>query len=226
MTSAFAGGALVLLLAGAGFGLARMREAPVSRPRLVPPRPTARRTSPAPGPSRRGPALARPRGDEADREPRPRRAPDAADRLGHRAGDDPAVLPRRRRPPHRLERDRPAAGAARARARRRARADDLARARRLAPRWPSAPPTGARRTSPRASRSPSATSPRARGNRLGVLAFGGGEPRILRPRQGRLGLLALLAELRREARATAPARPRWAPRWPAPPRSAASAGSW
>jgi uncharacterized protein (DUF58 family) len=36
-----------------------------------------------------------------------------------------------------------------------------------------------------------------RGNRLGVLAFGGGDPRVLRPRQGRLGLLALLAELRR-----------------------------
>ena len=28
-----------------------------------------------------------------------------------------------------------------------------------------------------------------RGNRLGVVALGGGEPRILRPRQGRLGLL-------------------------------------
>ena len=40
-----------------------------------------------------------------------------------------------------------------------------------------------------------------RGNRLGVLAFGGGEPRIMRPRQGRLGLLALLAELRREPEA-------------------------
>jgi uncharacterized protein (DUF58 family) len=38
-----------------------------------------------------------------------------------------------------------------------------------------------------------------RGNRLGVVAFGGGEPRMLRPRQGRLGLLALLAELRRGA---------------------------
>jgi uncharacterized protein (DUF58 family) len=37
-----------------------------------------------------------------------------------------------------------------------------------------------------------------RGNRLGVLAFGAGEPRIMRPRQGRLGLLALLAELRRD----------------------------
>jgi uncharacterized protein (DUF58 family) len=37
-----------------------------------------------------------------------------------------------------------------------------------------------------------------RGNRLGVLAFGGGEARIMRPRQGRLGLLALLSELRRD----------------------------
>jgi uncharacterized protein (DUF58 family) len=36
-----------------------------------------------------------------------------------------------------------------------------------------------------------------RGNRLGVLAFGDREPRVLRPRQGRLGLLGLLAELRR-----------------------------
>ena len=36
-----------------------------------------------------------------------------------------------------------------------------------------------------------------RGNRLGVLAFGGADPRVLRPRQGRLGLLGLLAELRR-----------------------------
>ena len=37
-----------------------------------------------------------------------------------------------------------------------------------------------------------------RGNRLGVLTFGGGDPRVMRPRQGRLGLLALLAELRRD----------------------------
>jgi len=35
-----------------------------------------------------------------------------------------------------------------------------------------------------------------RGNRLGVVAFGGPEPRVLRPRQGRAGLLGLLAELR------------------------------
>ena len=40
-----------------------------------------------------------------------------------------------------------------------------------------------------------------RGNRLGVVALGGGEPRILRPRQGRLGLLGLLAELRAEPEA-------------------------
>ena len=37
-----------------------------------------------------------------------------------------------------------------------------------------------------------------RGNRLGVLSFGSGPPRVLRPRQGRLGLLGLLAELRQE----------------------------
>jgi uncharacterized protein (DUF58 family) len=40
-----------------------------------------------------------------------------------------------------------------------------------------------------------------RGNRLGVVALRGGEPRILRPRQGRLGLLGLLAELRAEPEA-------------------------
>ncbi len=37
-----------------------------------------------------------------------------------------------------------------------------------------------------------------RGNRLGVVAFGAGEPKLLRPRQGRIGLLGLLAELRQE----------------------------
>jgi uncharacterized protein (DUF58 family) len=37
-----------------------------------------------------------------------------------------------------------------------------------------------------------------RGNRLGVAAFGVGAPKVLRPRQGRLGLLQLLAELRAE----------------------------
>jgi uncharacterized protein (DUF58 family) len=36
-----------------------------------------------------------------------------------------------------------------------------------------------------------------RGNRLGVVAFGGHAPRVIRPRQGRIGLLGLLAELRR-----------------------------
>ena len=37
-----------------------------------------------------------------------------------------------------------------------------------------------------------------RGNRLGVVSFGGGTPKVMRPRQGRLGLLQLLAELRGE----------------------------
>lgn len=38
-----------------------------------------------------------------------------------------------------------------------------------------------------------------RGNRLGVVTFGDGEPRILPPRPGRVGLLGLLAQLRGEA---------------------------
>jgi uncharacterized protein (DUF58 family) len=37
-----------------------------------------------------------------------------------------------------------------------------------------------------------------RGNRLGVMAFGEAQPRVLRPKQGRLGLLGLLAGLRVE----------------------------
>jgi uncharacterized protein (DUF58 family) len=37
-----------------------------------------------------------------------------------------------------------------------------------------------------------------RGNRLGVVSFGAGTPKVMRPRQGRLGLLQLLAELRAE----------------------------
>ncbi len=40
-----------------------------------------------------------------------------------------------------------------------------------------------------------------RGNRLGVVTVGGGDPRVVRPRQGRLGLLALLASLRAEPEA-------------------------
>jgi uncharacterized protein (DUF58 family) len=40
-----------------------------------------------------------------------------------------------------------------------------------------------------------------RGNRLGVVAFGAGAPKVLRPRQGRAGLLQLLAELRAEPEA-------------------------
>jgi uncharacterized protein (DUF58 family) len=46
-----------------------------------------------------------------------------------------------------------------------------------------------------------------RGNRLGVVAFGDGEARVLRPRQGRLGLLGLLAQLRAEPAGDASAPP-------------------
>jgi uncharacterized protein (DUF58 family) len=37
-----------------------------------------------------------------------------------------------------------------------------------------------------------------RGNRIGVATFGGAEPLVLRPRQGRVGLLAVLLAVRRE----------------------------
>jgi uncharacterized protein (DUF58 family) len=40
-----------------------------------------------------------------------------------------------------------------------------------------------------------------RGNRLGVTAVGAGEPRVGRPRQGRAGLLGMLAELRADPEA-------------------------
>ena len=40
-----------------------------------------------------------------------------------------------------------------------------------------------------------------RGNRLGVVTFGDAEPRMAPPRQGRLGLLGMLAALRREPEA-------------------------
>jgi uncharacterized protein (DUF58 family) len=46
-----------------------------------------------------------------------------------------------------------------------------------------------------------------RGNRLGVVAYGGTAPRSLRPLPGRAGLLGLLAELRKEAEEEPPARP-------------------
>ena len=80
--------------------------------------------------------------------------------------------PGRRRPAHRLERDRADRHTARARASRRADARHLDRRSTRRRRWTSAPPTGGRRTSPRASRSRSATSPTRRGNKLGVVVFG------------------------------------------------------
>ena len=64
MTAAFAGGALVLLLGGAGVRRCcaggGCRE---PRLRVVPPAPERSPERPGPGPSRRGPALAGPRGD-------------------------------------------------------------------------------------------------------------------------------------------------------------------
>ena len=63
------------------------------------------------------------------------------------------------------------------------------------PRWRSAPATGARRTSPRASRSRSGYAATRRGNRLGTIAFGA-EPVVERPRQGRRALLDTMHLLR------------------------------
>ena len=119
--SAFAGGALILLLAGMVTGLirnGRLREgAPATAGARADRGPAGSRARP-----RRGPALARPRGDAPDPVARARGAHDAAGRRRHRAGADPPLPAGRRRPLHRLERDRAYARAARARARRRARA--------------------------------------------------------------------------------------------------------
>ena len=132
MTSAFAGGALVLLLAGAGFGLARGRRELADEVWLGPPRPKRSPAKPGPGPV--PPAVLRSL-DLAVMKRIESLVP--GEHLTPQVGSGTElamirpVLPGRRRPPHRLERDRAAARAARARARRRARADHVARARRL-----------------------------------------------------------------------------------------------
>ena len=65
-----------------------------------------------------------------------------------------------------------------------------------------------------------------RGNRLGVVAFGGGEPKLLRPRQGRIGLLGCSPSCAASPRRTARARPRSATRARGSPPSRAPAGWW
>ena len=62
-----------------------------------------------------------------------------------------------------------------------------------------------------------------RGNRLGVVAFGGEEPYAIPPRQGRVGLVGLLAALGASPRVPAPARARWRARSHAPERWPGSA---
>ena len=65
-----------------------------------------------------------------------------------------------------------------------------------------------------------------RGNRLGVVAFGGDERHAIPPRQGRVGLVGLLAALRSEPPAGRARRERRSPaRWPRPVRSRGSARS-
>ena len=64
-----------------------------------------------------------------------------------------------------------------------------------------------------------------RGNRLGVVPFGGEAPKVMRPRQGRLGLLQLLAELRAETEDEGPAPTSLGSALTASPRSPARAAS-
>ena len=142
----------------------------------------------------------------------PRRAPHAAGRRRHRARDDPPLPPGRRRAPHRLERDRADARAARARARRRARDDRVAAARRvgLDDVRHRRPPQGRRRRGRRAGDRPrgdAARQPprrrRARRRRAAHPAPAPGPPRAARA----AGRAARRARGRRRR-----ARPRSAPR--------------
>ena len=136
-------------------------------------------------------------------------------------------VPGRRRAPDRLERHRAHRRAARPRPPRRARARHVARAGHVAVDAASAPPTGARRTSPRASRSRSATS------RRGAATGSASSPSATTSRDARrrgragVGLLGLLARARGDEPECAgtPARRRSARRCAAPARSRASARS-
>ena len=153
---------------------------------------------------RRDPARARPRPSAPPcREPDARRPPR---RRRSGPGTELAqVRPyaaRRRRAPDRLERDRAHAGAARARARGRAGADHLADARQLALDAASAPPTGARPTSPRAWRSSSASGEPAR-QPPGRATFGGRAAHAAAARRAASACSALLTALRAEPSRTA-----------------------
>ena len=84
----------------------------------------------------------------------------------------------------------------------------------------SAPPTAARPTSPRACRSRWPISPSQRGNRLGVVTFGGAVDRTVPPRTGRAALLATLLDAELDGAAEAAGDARSVPRRPAAPRRA------
>ena len=235
VTAAFAGGALALLLGGLVIVAAADGAAAVRRgARVAHRRRSGTPERPGPGPvpdavlrsldlavMRRIQSLV------------PGRLHDAAGRRGHRARDDPPLPAGRRRAPHRLERDRAHARAARARARRRARDDRVARARRvgLDELRHRAAAQGRRRRGRRARHRPRGDAARQPARRASRSATG--PPRVLRPRQGRLGLLGAARRAARRgprraderaARRTAPGATLATPcsTWP---RSRARAGS-
>ena len=149
-------------------------------------------------PARRGPARGR--------------APLVGARPRHRARAGPAVRAGRRRPHDRLERDRAHRRAARPRRGRRARAHDVARARHVAVDGlrNRRPAEGGRRHRRRARRRP-AREPARQPRRHRHLRRPRGDARP--PRQGRAGLLGVLAEAGREhGVAATSARPRSARR--------------
>ena len=211
---------------GRGLRARALREAAVSRARIVPPSPERTPAKPGPGPV----------------PPQVLRSLDLAvmkrieslvpgEHLTPQVGSGTELamirpyLPGRRRPPHRLERDRATARAARAGARRRARADDVARARRLGLDGlrHGRPAQGRRRRGRLAGRRPRRHPARQPARRAGLRRW---RPADHAPAPGP-------ARPARAARGTAPRgrrrrareRHRWAGRSPAPPHSAASAGS-
>ena len=204
VTAAFAGGGAGAAARRAGAVDAARGAAALMARRLrsVPPRPSARRSGPGPGPV--PPAVLRSLDLAVMRRVEslvPGRAPDAAGGRRHRPGDDPALPAGRRRPPHRLERHRAHARAARARARGRARADRVAAARRvgLDDVRDGRPPQGGRRRGRRAGDRPRRHPPRQPARRALLRRRRASRACCARARAG-VGLLGLLGRAAPRAR--------------------------
>ena len=155
-------------------------------------RPRSDQAQPGPGPDARGaPPRARPDRRAADPRPGPRGVPGARPRRRHRARPGPALRAGRRRPPDRLERHRPDDDPARPGPRPGARPDGVAPARRLAVDdvRDRRPAQGRRRRGRRVAIGHLATQ---RGNRLGIVTFGGRRDRRIAGRGRSPGCSALL----------------------------------